>query len=216
MPYLLRMLSPNINPVVVGGSGTSTASVRKASEQALVQRAVQAMAASGVRFDRTKVSSLEEGAGNGPAAYGSQWIYRMEPSLDELGTFETGGKGFGESSGKTRFAVRQVLDQEWRKEEKKRAEAARMARFGGPAVVEKSADDEEAGPSKAVPVTAVKRDFFGRPIKPAIAGSADETRRKIKSQNAEDAEKRVWLTYHEGFSNAVRKPLTLAELMKDL
>jgi chromosome transmission fidelity protein 18 len=29
-------------------------------------------------------------------------------------------------------------------------------------------------------------------------------------------EGRVWITYHEGFSNAVRKPLTLAEIMREL
>ena len=220
LPYLLRMVSPNVNPVVVGGSGGagSTASVRKASEQQLVQRAVQAMGASGVRFDRTRVGGSEEGAGL--SSYSSQWIYRMEPSLDELGTFETGGKGFGESAGKTRYAVRQVLDQEWRKEEKKRAEAARLARFSGSAAngVGKAVgggDDENTAPErKAKEVVVVKRDFFGRPVEVAQPGSAREKEEEKGKKESED--RRVWVTYHEGFSNAVRKPVTLAELMKDL
>ena len=223
-PYLLRMLSPNINPVIVGGSGggASTASVRKASEQQLVQRAVQAMGASGVRFDRTKVNSTEDE--RGAATYGpAKWIYRMEPSLDELGTFETGGKGFGEcGGGKTRFAVRQVLDQEWKKEEKRRAEAARLARFSGGAAMGVgragvAGDDEDAAPEKKVKdVVGVKRDFFGRPVEVPKPGSSREREMEREKQKKASVEERVWVTYHEGYSNAVRKPITLAELMKDL
>ena len=221
LPCLLRMLSPNVNPVIVGGSsGSSTASVRKASEQQLVQRAVQAMGASGVRFDRTKVTS-EDGSG-GPT-YASQWIYRMEPSLDELGTFETGGKGFGESGGKTRYAVRQVLDQEWKKEEKKRAEVARLARYSGGAAngvvaVDAPEADEDAAPEKKAKVL-IKRDFFGRPIeipRPESAQDGGERDGQRAEQNEKSEERRVWVTFHEGFSNAVRKPLSLVELMKDL
>ena len=217
LPYILRMLTPNINPVVVGQGAGSTASVRKASEQQLVSRSVQAMCASGVRFERAKVNAAEDGA----MTYGTQWVYRMEPSLEELGTFETGGKGFGESGGKVRFAVRQVLDQEWRKEDKRRAEVARMARFsggdlsniGGADVPEVSGGAEE-GKKGIRDVTAVKRDFFGRPVALPKPGSAQDVKAKKEAKTAE--EKRVWITYHEGFSNAVRKPITLAELMKDL
>ena len=225
LPYLTRMLSPNVNPIIVGGSGNDkgTASVRKASEQALVQRAVQAMAASGVRFDRTKVSTNDDNAA-APAAYGTQWIYRMEPSLDELAMFETGGKRFGEAGSKTRFAVRQVLDQEWRKEESRRAEAARMARFSGGKgsvvqdvdVVSKT-DPVEAAQTKMSKAAPVKRDFFGRPIAVARPESDhDKEQGKSSKESKVDEEQRVWVTYHEGFSNAVRKPITLAELMKDL
>lgn len=220
LPYLVRMLSPNVNPIVVGGSGNDrgTASVRKASEQVLVQRAVQAMAASGVRFDRTKVSTADEGAA---MSYGAQWIYRMEPSLDEFAMFETGGKGFGQSGGKTRYAVRQVLDQEWKKEELRRAEASRLARFsGGVAVAQDGAVGSKQNvdgvpDGKAAKETVVvKRDFFGRPIATPRPGSGDESQRR-KGKEGEE-EQRVWVTYHEGFSNAVRKPVTLAELMKGL
>ncbi|KAK5175403.1 Chromosome transmission fidelity protein 18 [Saxophila tyrrhenica] len=227
LPYLLRMLSPNVNPVVVGGSnssgGTSTASVRKASEQQLIQRAVHAMGASGVRFDRTKVSSAEDGV-VGPAGYGTQWIYRMEPSLDELGTFQTGGKGFGESGGKMRYAVRQVLDQEWTKEEKRRAEVARLKRFTGgvlPGVGEVEMGGAESlgkDGEKVVDKVVIKRDFFGRPITFSRPTSSREEGNKSaeRQEPQKPEEEKVWVTYHEGFSNAVRKPLTLAELMKDL
>jgi chromosome transmission fidelity protein 18 len=144
----------------------------------------------------------------------------MEPSLDELATFETGGKGFGESGGKVRFAVRQVLDQEWRKEEKRRAEAARLARFSGGDVVgiegiaasgESGVDEAKKG---ALEPLVVKRDFFGRPIAVPMPGSLEDEKAKKKEREKIEGEQRVWITYHEGFSNAVRKPITLAELME--
>ncbi|CAK4034661.1 Chromosome transmission fidelity 18 [Lecanosticta acicola] len=204
-PYLFRMLSPNINPVVVGGSGKdkSTASVRKASEQSLVKRAVNAMGATGVRFDRVKLSFED----SGPAFGANQWIYRMEPPLDSLCTFNT-GEGL-----KVRYAVRQVLEQEWSKEEKRLAEEQRMARSGGvssPAAAEPST---KRGAMDEGPKKIVARDFFGRPIAVPVGGEA------VKSKASKAKERQgpsVWVTYHEGYSNAVRKPLTLAELMKDL
>ncbi|KAK5121620.1 hypothetical protein LTR85_004792 [Meristemomyces frigidus] len=215
LPYLLRMLSPNVAPIIVGGSGNDkgTASVRKASEQLLVQRAVQAMGASGIRFERTRVTTDDAG----PSWQNAQWVYRMEPSLDVLGAFETGGKGFGEAGReKQRYAVRQVLDQEWIKEEKRRAEATRLARFSGGrevggSLLPVSTDGREE--RRVLSKTNVKRDFFGRPIALPVEGAEPK---KGKGREEQKEEGRVWITYHEGFSNAVRKPVTLAELMRDL
>lgn len=215
LPYLLRMLSPPVNPIIVGGSGSDkgTASVRKASEQTLVAGAVQAMGASGVRFERSKVD-----AGDGGASWGAatSWIYRMEPALDTLGTFETGGKAFGEGAGKTRYAVRQVLEQEWKKEDLKRAEAARMARFSGGETEEMRRNRAAVPVEVALPaerkskvIAAETRDFFGR----VVTGSRKEVQATKRKKEDED---RVWVSFHEGFSNAVRKPVTLAELMRDL
>jgi chromosome transmission fidelity protein 18 len=63
---------------------------------------------------------------------------------------------------------------------------------------------------------AVKRDFFGRPVAVPEPGSLEDEKAKKKEREKVAGEQRVWITYHEGFSNAVRKPITLAELMKDL
>ncbi|EME47649.1 hypothetical protein DOTSEDRAFT_86095 [Dothistroma septosporum NZE10] len=204
-PYLFRMLSPNVNPIVVGGSGKdkSIASVRKASEQTLVKRAVNAMGATGVRFDRVKVSQ-SEGASSGP----QQWVYRIEPPLDTLCTYETGGKGFGDSGSKTRYAVRQVIDQQWKEEEAHLNEESRLARFGvlasDAAPAKRGEIDELEAPKKRIAC-----DFFGRPIAVPADGAVVPQREKKSGLT-------VWVTYHEGFSNAVRKPITLKELMQNL
>ncbi len=74
LPYLVRMLTPDIKPIIVGGSGDQRgiASVRKDGEKALVKRSVDVMSGLGVIFERGK---LEGDFGNRAV----QWIYRMEP-----------------------------------------------------------------------------------------------------------------------------------------
>ncbi|EMC96832.1 hypothetical protein BAUCODRAFT_24529 [Baudoinia panamericana UAMH 10762] len=234
IPYLLRMLSPTVNPVLISTNSRdskegpkSTASVRKASEQLLVRRAVNAIAASGIRFERMRVTDDEAVSWQTVSA---QWVYRMEPAIDVLGTFETGGKGFGEAAvaGKQRYAVRQVLEQEWRKEESRLAEVARMARFrgggGGDVVAQGSIACSEASAvarrpeeNETTKKTVIKRDFFGRVVVESVseAGAAASTKRSQMGDTQSEGG-RVWVTFHEGYSNAVRKPITLAELMKDM
>jgi len=71
VPNLMRMLSPDVKPVVVRGSEQkSVASVRKESEKALVRAAVRVMAGLNVTFDKIRVEN--EGAHGG-------WVYRLEP-----------------------------------------------------------------------------------------------------------------------------------------
>lgn len=74
LPNLVRMLTPDIKPIIVGGSGDQKgiASVRKDSEKAMVKRAVDTMGTVGVIFERGKL----EGDFTNRA---TQWVYRMEP-----------------------------------------------------------------------------------------------------------------------------------------
>lgn len=74
LPHLLKLLTPNIKPIVVGGSGDQKGmvSVRRESERDMLQRAVGVMSAVGVTFERTRVEAA------GPTGV-SSWIYRMEP-----------------------------------------------------------------------------------------------------------------------------------------
>lgn len=73
VPSLLRMLAPDLKPIIVGGSGGqgSVATVRKESERVLVKSAVGVMNAVGVTFDKTRVE-MDKGSHGG-------WILRIEP-----------------------------------------------------------------------------------------------------------------------------------------
>lgn len=221
LPYTLRMLNPDIKPVLVHSSSTGTnksaptASVRKASEKALVTRAVEAMVATGVRFERTRVE-YESGASSAAMGRGmSGWVYRMEPALDVLGAFETMGTA-GKGGEAVRYAVRQVLEVEWKKEEVRKGQELRKKRMG-------EVDGETNGKEKEKDVSVrnkgMKRDFFGRVIEEDIAGDGRVGVKAGQRQKKQDVsagagnEGRVWVSFHEGFSNAVRKPITFEELM---
>ena len=73
LPHLMKMLTPDVKPVVVGGSGEQKGivSVRKEGEREMLQRAVNVMGAVGVKFERVRVDLDQTGL--------SDYIYRMEP-----------------------------------------------------------------------------------------------------------------------------------------
>ncbi len=75
LPYLVKLVTPDVKPVVVGGSGElrGTASVRTQGERDLVRRAVNVMNGVGITFQRTRVD------GEIMAGRTGTWVYRMEP-----------------------------------------------------------------------------------------------------------------------------------------
>lgn len=212
------MLSPDVKPVVVGESEKGVASVRRGVEKEMVRRAVDAMVACGITFERSRVDAGDAGSG-----VTGGFVYRMEPGLDSLGVFET----LGMQGAKVRYAVRQVLEQEYKREVMKREGEASIRRMRGQDsnvelcdAVGADADEKKNLPLKAAK-SSVKYDFFGRPIVQTDTsgnGIADDaTGRPPKSSNKEQTEgARVWVSYHEGFSNAVKKGVTMKELLEGL
>ncbi len=176
----------------------------------------------------------------------------------------------------TRYAIRQVLEQECQKDALQRQHEARQKRWTQPSPPTTSSrpknatatnadndydDDEEeaastaadkghsgsSGGSQKAVAGGVKRDFFGRvTVNDAASsgrpgdengdgnedGSGMNKRRKTTAAEARGraGERRgggggggggagksdVWVSFHEGFSNAVRKPITLDELLRGL
>ncbi|KAH8900079.1 hypothetical protein GQ53DRAFT_709411 [Thozetella sp. PMI_491] len=222
LPYLVRLVSPDVKPVVVGGSdkGGSVASVRRESEKAMVRRAAETLADVGISLEKGKIEDL----GAGPGAR-TQWVYRMEPDLDVLGTFETAGALVLASQAPTRYAVRQVLDQELQKTIAMRENAARQSRFrsGNPngAHEDYIFEDKEVEKKTEVQLSsgpAVIRDFFGRVITPTPRplGEVDSNRGGKKPRDGKADLVLSWVTYNEGLNNAVTKPVSLRELLSGL
>ncbi|KAF2154356.1 hypothetical protein K461DRAFT_223778 [Myriangium duriaei CBS 260.36] len=220
IPFVLRMLSPAVNPVLITSSAgpgaakfdnKTTASVRKASEKALVERAVKALIATGLRFQRHKVEGT---VGVGKASGG--FVYRLTLPVDEYGVYETAPRGWGNdvagvSAQGGRYGVRQVLVQECTAEERRREGEARKRRGNGEEVLEEVVE-EDKGLVVAKKVT--KRDFFGRVVGEEVLESTSGPKKGRVKEG--EKERRVWVSFHEGYSNAVRKPVTLAELMRGL
>lgn len=61
--------------------------------------------------------------------------------------------------------------------------------------------------------TAIKKDFFGRVVE---ARPLSELDRNAAEKKARREERKVWVTFHEGLNNAVRKPISLQEFMTGL
>ena len=82
----------------------------------------------------------------------------------------------------------------------------------GEIVVSEEKEEDVVKKLDEVNKKVVKRDFFGRVIreKPLLEG---EVRKQTKPEGDED---RIWVSFHEGFSNAVRKPITMEELFRGL
>lgn len=135
----------------------------------------------------------------------------------------------------TRYAVRQVLDQELQKTKALLEAAARQARFkSGNAVGNNDDyvfdDKENVGMKAAVKgggkefyatgtgSSDVKRDFFGRVIveKPKPLGEGDGNAAGQGGGKVVKPAIKVWVTYHEGQNNAVRKPISLQEFLRGL
>lgn len=73
LPYLARMISPDVKPVLIGGSEGATASVRKESERLMVKRASEVLAEVGIELVKGKIE------GDTMSSRAPQYVYRMEP-----------------------------------------------------------------------------------------------------------------------------------------
>lgn len=251
------MLTPDVKPVIVGGSngGMSIASVRKESEKNMVKRAVDVMNETGIVFEKGRLQDDDVTSSMTGGKYTpSQWVYRMDPALDNFTTYETatpeGGKGVGGSG--VRYAVRQVLDQEYQKSILVRENAARQARFrsGNSSCLERPGSSNGENVSVAAADRPIqqqqkstgrlkahvmedeqravvqKRDFFGRAIVDVDGGNGGKGHVRNGSGGGmgigmgmgkrEKDENKVWVSFHEGFSDAVRRPVKVEDILRGL
>jgi chromosome transmission fidelity protein 18 len=126
-----------------------------------------------------------------------------------------------------RYAVRQVLDQEYQKNIIVRENAIRQARYkagNNPNDEDFSfAEKKENKPRHATErILGAKKDFFGRvvsdevlPLQEIDGNANPEGKSKGKKMEAK-GDNKVWVSFHEGYSNAVRKPITIEELLRGL
>lgn len=115
-------------------------------------------------------------------------------------------------SAPVRYAVRSVLDQEYRKETMRKQPSALTSAAGGRSALEISVKEPGEAAQRAMKEGIVKRDFFGRVIKEPTPEAKDPEHPNPADETSK-AGRKVWITYHEGFSNAVRKPISMGELL---
>ncbi|KAL8693749.1 MAG: hypothetical protein Q9218_001494 [Villophora microphyllina] len=218
LPLLIRILTPDVKPVIVGGSGEQKGivSVRKKEERAMIERAVRVMSDVAIAFVRSRVEMAHSG--------GTNYVYRMEPPVDALALFKTASCS-GPTTSIARYAIRQALDQEHQKYLVRQKATTAQAKLGAagsldpkPYLSKTGRQSSQYGKDGAQPA-APKRDFFGRIVKEHAADSeAPEASRwdanpKGQFSGTKNGGK-IFVSFHEGYSNAVRKPIILDELMR--
>ncbi|RPA80095.1 P-loop containing nucleoside triphosphate hydrolase protein [Ascobolus immersus RN42] len=209
-PYLTRIFSPKVTPVVIRGSGPnaiSVASVRREDEKKLVHKVACIMLSLGIEFEKVKIDDTHLPVG--PVGRGVDYAYRMDPPLDTLNSFVTRAEKEKEV---TRYAVRQVIHQECEREKLAREVSRRNLRFG---------EVEHPLAASAEPIkVAVKRDFWGNVVEENAEGDGKRGGGDVQA----DGRKRrrvvrghgglVWVQFHDGYSNAVRKGVSLEDLVR--
>lgn len=150
--------------------------------------------------------------------------------IDDLIDFPTAGTSLSLGATPVRYAVRQVLDQEYVKNILVCENAARQARYklGNPdeddsyVFNDRKEIKENRRDFDLHAISTAKKDFFGRVLDNDLAlplqdSDGNAGKRKARSEKAKvKDENKVWVSFHEGFSNAVRKPVTIEELLRGL
>lgn len=80
----------------------------------------------------------------------------------------------------------------------------------------KSTDNEDGTSKDPLKDVGVKRDFFGRIIQEPQDSAAGSGAPQSAQSESSKAGRKVWVTYHDGYSNAVRKPISMGELLAGL
>lgn len=96
---------------------------------------------------------------------------------------------------------------------RKQSEAITSTKLGKD--TKKTADEQKKNDSTKDTTRTVKRDFFGRVIREPTPPPTDSEESR-QNNELHKAGRKVWVTYHDGFSNAVRKPVSMAELLAGL
>ena len=193
-PMLMRILTPDLRPV--------NGQLIRSEERGTLTALLDIMSSLNLRFvqDRSEDSD--------------QLVYRLDPPLDVFTQFE--GKRSREL-GPSRYALRQLVARELEARSKGHVLEGNQAAS--------AADRATAAYRKSQTVAAVKPkaalDFFGRPIKtpeestlsrkrpsPGAEPLTDSTSSPSRKEGA-----KVFYRYHEGFSNAVRKPVKISALL---
>ncbi|KAI9143128.1 P-loop containing nucleoside triphosphate hydrolase protein [Paraphysoderma sedebokerense] len=144
-----------------------------------------------------RITLVQEKIGEG------QYGFRIEPPIDKIISWATTIGGL-RSILPSQYAVRQMIAHEVDTE---------MYRKNDPEAEKKT--KKKAKKTLSTPVTASQKiiekapvDFFGRPI-PAAPESLDSQ----GNAKPEKLKVRIWYKFNEGYSNAVRKPITIREFL---
>lgn len=133
-------------------------------------------------------------------------LTNFDRPLDSLSTFETTALSGQGMLLPVRYAIRQALDQEYQRYLIRKSAEARQARYEAGETLDQDNTPNASAPrsgsvdeDKISKTSKAKRDFFGRIIQESGLLSSEGIRLETKAVSR-PAEKKVWVSFHEGFS----------------
>ena len=169
------------------------------SEKLALFRVVDTMIQTGLKYTQYKVDD-------------GSFVFKLEPpGIENLITFGTESKTV-----RGRYAVRQLVSREIEREKIRRRRGRNAAFMDEMYDLDIAEVVEPRGKKRGIDEvsqekkTVVKKDFFGRVI---VQERDDGRRKRADSSNALKIQPDVWVRFHEGYSNAVRKPVVFSELL---
>jgi chromosome transmission fidelity protein 18 len=169
-------------------------------ERLALFRVVDAMLKTGLKYSQYKVDD-------------GSFVFKLEPhGIENLISFGPDPKVI-----RGRYAVRQLVSREMGREKIRRRRGGNISIISidldlvdivEPRGVKRASEPNEKSEKKIV--ERVRKDFFGRVLAEEVN---DGKRRRTDSSNGLKIQSPVWVRYHEGYSNAVRKPVVFLELL---
>ncbi|KAJ2449118.1 Chromosome transmission fidelity protein 18 [Coemansia sp. RSA 2336] len=143
-----------------------------------------------------------------------QLIFRLEPPIDRL--YALGSRRPQRAILPMRYPVRQLISQEIEHVRRARYDMdiddANSRESAAREHIERLRADQQPQPkASAGSATKIARDFFGRAITKPANDKASSGSENVSS--SQPATSRVWFHFFEGFSNAVRKPTQMSEIL---
>ncbi|KAJ1979845.1 Chromosome transmission fidelity protein 18 [Dimargaris xerosporica] len=161
-----------------------------------------------------------------------EFRYRLEPPLGHTLISAKTTPGSAAMALPNKYATQQMIAQEVEKEIIRRREAFLNAQAPHSSKAKATAVGNKRAPLVPRPITqdkleiptrpAVARDFFGRPITPRAATDDRKADQRAAAPSGAGIAKpavctwdgtKVWYQYNEGYSNAVRKPVRIRDLL---
>ncbi|CDH60364.1 p-loop containing nucleoside triphosphatehydrolase protein [Lichtheimia corymbifera JMRC:FSU:9682] len=179
VPRLLRIISPDLRPV--------NKQLIKPAEREKLTRVINTMVEYGLTFVQEKNSD-------------GQFVYRLEPPVEQLLYFDAAVNAKNILSNK--YAVRQMIAQEVDLELLRRREQKFESKAANPSSSKtKSTPQQPAKKAAEEDIPKRMTNFFGQAIQPS-AHNQNQNSKTVITPKAP-----VSYHYHEGTTNAVRKPM---------
>ncbi|CAN6632598.1 chromosome transmission fidelity protein 18 [Trichomonascus vanleenenianus] len=182
-PYLLHIMSPPIESV----------SSVNSKEKNRLRNSAHAMMSVNCTFTKDRLD-------------GGALVFRIEPPFEQIAIIDEEGRQKA-TVGKftTRQYIRDLIEREKQAQLAEQGEST-TTKHSAPAIE----GDEPAAKKRRVEKKKMKLDFFGREV---LQTNSSREGTPLAAQPAEEEkEEMIWVSYLEGFSNAVRKDMCWSEL----